>query len=351
MRKNINNDEIIKLHRDGLSCGEISKVFNCNSETIRKRLIKLGVNTSRIINNPRCIYCESTTQKHGKTGAGYNKYKCNGCSKIFNDNTIKSETDRKEKYEIIKKMYLVDKLSTTEIGNVLGVSSTVPQRILKGMGVTRTISEAKLGKERGTILPVEDIKKMYQEGKSTITIANEIGFSKSSILKVLKGEGIDRDNIYEYKHEKIDDIEYLYLNGYSMNQICEKLSISYGAVNTNLHKLDIVRTEDRFRIGMNYEEYLESLPAYKKYRSDVMKVTNKQNFNELENNDKKRGLCGVPGAYQLDHKFSIFEGFKEGIEPEIIGNINNLEFIPWEENLNKGSRCSITEEELRQRVK
>lgn len=350
MERSINNDEIIKLHKDGLSCSEISKVFNCNPETIRKRLINLGFNTSRVIDNPLCIYCASTTQKHGKTSTGYTRYKCNGCSKIFNDNTINLENNRKEKYNTIKKMYLEEGMSTTEIGDKLGVSSTVPQRILKNMGITRSISEAKLGKERGTNLPVDEIKEMYQEGKSTISIANEIDCSKSSIIKVLKKEGIPRDNIYEYKHEKIEDIEYLYLNGYSMNRICEELDIPYSTVNSNLHKLGIVRTEDRFRLGIDYEGYLESLPAYKKYRSNVMKVTNKQDISRLENVNK-RGLCGTKGAFQLDHKFSILEGFKEGIEPEIIGNIYNLEFIPWEENLKKGSNCSITEEELRRMVK
>ena len=55
---------------------------------------------------------------------------------------------------------------------------------------------------------------------------------------------------------------------------------------------------------------------------------------------------GVNGAYHLDHKFSIIEGFKNNIKPEIIGSINNLEFIPWEENLLKRAKCSITKEQL-----
>lgn len=350
MGKNIDNGEIVKLHGEGLSCGEISKIYNCNPETIRKRLINLGVDTSIIVDNPNCIYCGSSTQKHGKTGAGYKRYKCNNCSKMFNDKTIEVEKERQDRYEKIKKMYLEDNLSTTEIAKVLGVTSTVPQRILNKMGLTRTISEAKKGKVIGTKLPVEKIKEMYLSGKSSGNIADEIGCSKRSILNILEKEGIDRDNIYEYKHEKIDDMEYLYLNGDSMNEISEKLGIAYSVINSNLHRLGIVRTEDRFGIGMNYQNYLESLPVYKKYDKKVWKITNKQNVSNLKNYNK-RGKAGISGAYHLDHKFSIFEGFKQGIEPEIIGNINNLEFIPWEENLNKGTSCSITEEELRRRVK
>jgi hypothetical protein len=38
--------------------------------------------------------------------------------------------------------------------------------------------------------------------------------------------------------------------------------------------------------------------------------------------------------------------FKHNIKPEIIGNIKNLEFIPWKENLKKRANCSITIEKL-----
>ena len=126
----------------------------------------------------------------------------------------------------------------------------------------------------------------------------------------------------------------------------DKLGISYSSVRTSLNNSGLIRTEDRFGIGMNYDKYLESLPAYKKYRIAVNKVTNKQPIYELKNSDKPRGLMGVEGAYQLDHKYSIIEGFKNAIDPKIIGHIKNLEFIPWEENLNKGSNCSITIEKL-----
>jgi len=78
------------------------------------------------------------------------------------------------------------------------------------------------------------------------------------------------------------------------------------------------------------------------YSSLVMKYT-KQNKPKT---NKIIGLCGKDNAYQLDHKFSIVEGFKAGILPHIIGSKENLEYIPWKENLSKGTDCSITIEEL-----
>jgi hypothetical protein len=63
-------------------------------------------------------------------------------------------------------------------------------------------------------------------------------------------------------------------------------------------------------------------------------------------NYEKRGISGKIGAHHLDHKYSILEGFKNNINPEIIASLNNLVFIPWEENVTKRTKCSITKEEL-----
>ena len=90
----------------------------------------------------------------------------------------------------------------------------------------------------------------------------------------------------------------------------------------------------------------DNLEEYKKYHREVWKYTNSQDISRLENFNK-RGKAGIPGAYHLDHKFSISRGFIEGIDPKLIGNINNLEFIPWEENVSKQGKCSITLEELK----
>jgi len=60
----------------------------------------------------------------------------------------------------------------------------------------------------------------------------------------------------------------------------------------------------------------------------------------------------VRGAdYELDHKFSITEGFLQGIPPEIIGHPANLELLPKIVNRKKRTNCSITKEELYEAVK
>jgi hypothetical protein len=87
------------------------------------------------------------------------------------------------------------------------------------------------------------------------------------------------------------------------------------------------------------------LSNYKKYHKEVWKYTNQHDLNLLVNYEK-RGRAGINNAYHLDHKFSISRGFIEGIDPALLGSLQNLEFIPWEDNVSKQGKCSITKEEL-----
>lgn len=90
----------------------------------------------------------------------------------------------------------------------------------------------------------------------------------------------------------------------------------------------------------------ECKTEYRLYRLEVLRVTGKQDLESLENFDKRGRIELNPDAYHIDHKFSIREGFKEKIPPEIIGSLRNLEMIPGKANCSKSSKCSITKEEL-----
>ena len=83
------------------------------------------------------------------------------------------------------------------------------------------------------------------------------------------------------------------------------------------------------------------MDAYALYKSRALAVTRRNNLSVLENYDK-RGIVD----YHLDHRYSIFEGFKNNIDVEIIGHIKNLEMISYIENTSNHVKCSITLEEL-----
>ena len=73
----------------------------------------------------------------------------------------------------------------------------------------------------------------------------------------------------------------------------------------------------------------------KLYYAMVWEVTEQQPLHILENSDK-RGWKG----HHLDHIYPICMGYKDKISPEKIGNIKNLRFIHYTENLDKGSKVT-----------
>ena len=83
------------------------------------------------------------------------------------------------------------------------------------------------------------------------------------------------------------------------------------------------------------------------YNRLVWRITNnlaKKFFNKEEL--KQRGRKKELGHKNIDHKFSIFEGFKLGIIPIVIGSRSNIDLVDCHYNYSKRSKCSITIEEL-----
>jgi len=125
-----------------------------------------------------------------------------------------------------------------------------------------------------------------------------------------------------------------------------KNKCSLTMLSLNLHRSDETKMKQRITCeakGLWRKPDDPFYKSYKKYRRKVYYWTNQQTINTLANADK-RGQ-GIDN-YHLDHKYSIFKGFKNDIAPKIIGHISNLEFIKSGKNTKKGTSCSITKEEL-----
>jgi hypothetical protein len=86
-----------------------------------------------------------------------------------------------------------------------------------------------------------------------------------------------------------------------------------------------------------------SKPFYH-YSKAVWRLT-KSNYNKnktlINPQNLTRGRAGQVGAYQLDHKISVHYGFMNNIAPEVIGDINNLQLLTWEENLLKSNNVEF----------
>ncbi|WJZ28066.1 hypothetical protein NCTGTJJY_CDS0187 [Serratia phage 92A1] len=94
--------------------------------------------------------------------------------------------------------------------------------------------------------------------------------------------------------------------------------------------------------GPNHPRWNPNKSEYNAYASKVRSITrmNKDIWSKWPNADKL-GLCGINNAYQLDHKVSVAYGFYNLVPAEIIGDIDNLEIITWEQNRLKGKSNSI----------
>lgn len=82
---------------------------------------------------------------------------------------------------------------------------------------------------------------------------------------------------------------------------------------------------------------------FKDYAKLVWRYTNQNDLSVLENIEL-RGQAEY--NYHLDHKYSIFQGFKDNIPAEIIGNICNLEMLLSGQNLSKNRKCGLSKNEL-----
>lgn len=108
-------------------------------------------------------------------------------------------------------------------------------------------------------------------------------------------------------------------------------------------KKDIIKEEIKKKISKICKKYPKIKQKIKHikdldkklYYAMVWEVTESQPLHILENFDK-RGWK----SYHLDHIYPISRGYLEKISPEKMGNIKNLRFIYYEENIKKGSRVT-----------
>ena len=103
-----------------------------------------------------------------------------------------------------------------------------------------------------------------------------------------------------------------------------------------------VATDTKIQRGLAIPK--EQKTGWELYREQVLNYT----YKSWQHYQDKINPLGLErgGEYELDHKFSITEGFKQGVDPATIGHFSNLEIIPKSVNRSKRIRCSITLEEL-----
>ena len=92
------------------------------------------------------------------------------------------------------------------------------------------------------------------------------------------------------------------------------------------------------------------LSKFEKYNFDIWQETNKT-LRKFSNKIKNIHLRGNKYGYSLDHKYSIYDGFENNIDPKIIGHWQNLQIITIVKNSKKGKKSSILLKELLIQIK
>lgn len=286
-------------------------------------------------------------------------------------------------------LYIKQEKSSTDIANMLGVSFNSVVRIVKRNGYsTRKTADVNRGKKLGRRTSEEQIIDLYiNHNKSSGAIAEELGCTDVTVLNILKDNNIKIKPLGYFTKSIIDEkqIIELYNSGLSIKNVAKNLEYTEASVHGFLKRNNLTKPKNSYllrigkkrpknvidkishkkitnkeqglydhiylkKTGLTYDEFQKQLPEFKKYLGKVRQITNKQPLSMLEN-FTKRGKSGQEGAYQIDHKYSIIEGFKNNIDPNIIGHFCNLEMLTWENNLKKQGNCSITINELKRSIK
>jgi len=107
---------------------------------------------------------------------------------------------------------------------------------------------------------------------------------------------------------------------------------------TETHKQQIRESKAKQLGYESWQHWYDTLPDRKRYYYDVWRLTENNSYLIPGYDPELRGIAGTEGAYQIDHIISISKGYLDGIDPNIIAAPENLRFIPWLENLQKGNR-------------
>lgn len=134
--------------------------------------------------------------------------------------------------------------------------------------------------------------------------------------------------------------------------------VSSGEYKDNMSNIIKIRWKDK-NYRKKYRESMvekglwlsyDKLDKFEIYKSAVKSYTRKSLYKHYYIINPKQFPIGTgDGFYNTDHIYSIVDGFKNNIDPRIIGSHVNLQMLPWKDNISKYSNSWITKEELKRR--
>jgi len=102
------------------------------------------------------------------------------------------------------------------------------------------------------------------------------------------------------------------------------------------------------KIIKNWDEKLNyNHKEWREYKLEARKRSSR-NYRKYKKhiNSENLPIGKGEGKFNVDHKFSVYEGFLNNIDYKLISHPNNLQILTAKENITKGYKSSITKNEL-----
>lgn len=191
----------------------------------------------------------------------------------------------------------------------------------------------------------ENVKKTHKTIKERYGVDN---ISQINDIKKKKGQTILSE---EYIRNYVKQFGYELLEKDELNnkKTMLKLKCPNGHIfNIRYESFQVgSRCKECFYESLRKDWTIEEIYNYEEYKKQVQSLSNitYRKYKKIINpNNYKRGHG--ENDYQLDHKFSIIEGFKQNVPVEVMSSLVNLELLKAFDNASKQGNCSITLEEL-----
>lgn len=346
--------EAIKLYKEGWTITKLRKHLKTSQKTVKKILDDNGIIIREIITEAETkeiIKCYNEMWPFEKMTKHF-KRKWDTFDKILKDNNIKERT-KKEMFE--------DRTQDRTLGIIKDYNEGM---LMADMEVKYNISDSTLYitidqhnlQNRNITVPIltkEKVIEMYLNGNSYDIISHTLDITTTQVQYILESTGNQNKNKY-IKEEEEKNIVKLYVEDFkNCCTIGELLNRDRSTILYILERNNVkMRGNGQSQMEVSdeeWEKYLKNIPEYTVYQQEVLRITNQQPTHTLLNFEKQ-GPSGKMGAYHCDHMYSTCAGFKNKVPAEIIGNIANLEYLPWLDNIQKSGDCSITLEDLYSKI-
>lgn len=216
---------------------------------------------------------------------------------------------------------------------------------------------------------LSEIEKIVRNKKRTETVNNKYGgytLQSSELKNKMKSTMILRYGVeHSFHNQSIKQkalntwikkygVDNPFKSGEIKEKIKEVLKEKYGVdnganVNPKIRIDNVMKTKIE-RGWVIPDEFLSDYQIYRKKVKKITESTYKKYKNVINPNNLERVTNGKNG-FQLDHKYSIVEGFLNNVEPEIISHQCNLQMLEWYDNRTKSKRCDIELQELIKEIK